>query len=345
MRSTVRNILLSLLVGGLFLWLAIRNVPFDLLFGYMQGISYGWIIPYSVVALLSHFLRAERWRLLIRHENKPPARASLFAGVMFGYLVNYAVPRLGEISRCVYVAKKEDLSGTNLVGTVILERVIDMLIMLILIAFVGLVLISDPEVLSMLLGEETRARLQSLLHLRYLMAGLVALPALLLLGYVFVLLIRKNETASPMVNKVLNQLRSGGALFMDGLFAIRHLRQWPYFTGLTILIWAGYVIMAYIPFVAFNLHEDYGLGLEAALVIMTISSVGVALPSPGGIGTYHWFVRQGLLVLYGVPAANALAYAFVTHAVMMGVVVVTTPVILVWNKGLKRKNTNRSANL
>lgn len=132
---------------------------------------------------------------------------------------------------------------------------------------------------------------------------------------------------------------------MDGLFAIRHLRQWPYFTGLTILIWAGYVIMAYIPFVAFNLHEDYGLGLEAALVIMTISSVGVALPSPGGIGTYHWFVRQGLLVLYGVPAANALAYAFVTHAVMMGVVVVTTPVILVWNKGLKRKNTNRSANL
>ncbi|MEX2395520.1 MAG: lysylphosphatidylglycerol synthase domain-containing protein, partial [Balneolales bacterium] len=77
MRSTVRNILLSLLVGGIFFWLAIRNVPLETLLGYMQGITYWWIAPYAFVALGSHYIRAERWRLLIREENTNPSRNTL----------------------------------------------------------------------------------------------------------------------------------------------------------------------------------------------------------------------------------------------------------------------------
>ncbi|MEX0773661.1 MAG: lysylphosphatidylglycerol synthase transmembrane domain-containing protein [Balneolales bacterium] len=331
MRSTIRNILLSLLVGGVFFWLAIRNVPLETLFDYMQGISYWWILPYALVALGSHYIRAERWRLLIRDENINPSRNTLFAGVMFGYLVNYAVPRLGEITRCVYAAKKEDLSGTNLIGTVILERVIDMLVVMLLIGFVALVVISDTEALTKLFGEETLTLIRSVLQLETLLYGFGGLIIAIWLGYLSVRLIRQSALNRPWMENVITRLRGFVITFVDGLLAIRRVRQWPYFIGLTLLIWLGYVVMAYIPFFVFNLHEDFGLGFTEALVIMTISTIGVALPSPGGIGTYHWFVRQGLLVLYGVPVAVGFAYAFVTHAVMMGIVLISSPIILVWN--------------
>lgn len=331
MRSTVRNILLSLLVGGIFFWLAIRNVSLYEIKGYMQGISYWWIAPYAVIALSSHYLRAERWRLLIREENVNPSRNTLFAGVMFGYLTNYAIPRLGEVTRCVYAAKKEDLSGTHLIGTVILERVIDMLVMLILIAFVGIVILSDTETLRTLFGDETRDFIRSVLQIHTLLAGMAILVIVAGLGYLSVRLIRQSAPDRPWIENIVQKARELGTTFIDGLLAVRRVRQWPYFIALTVLIWLGYVLMAYIPFFVFNLHTDYGLGFIEALVIMTVSSIGVALPSPGGIGTYHWFVRQGLFILYGVPFAIGLAYAFVTHAVMMGIVLLVTPVILVWN--------------
>ncbi|MEX0779664.1 MAG: lysylphosphatidylglycerol synthase transmembrane domain-containing protein [Balneolales bacterium] len=331
MRSTVRNILLSLLVGGIFFWLAIRNVPLETLLGYMQGITYWWIAPYAFVALGSHYIRAERWRLLIREENTNPSRNTLFAGVMFGYLVNYAIPRLGEVTRCVYVAKKEELSGTNLIGTVILERVIDMLVVLLLLGFLAIVVISDTEVLAKLFGENTLALIQSVLQLENLLYGIGGLILVGWLGYLMLKLIRRSASNRPWIKNLVTKLQSFAATFIDGLLAIRKVSQWPYFIGLTILIWLAYALMAYIPFLVFNLHEDFGLGFVEAMVIMTISTLGVALPSPGGIGTYHWFVRQGLLVIYGVPVAIGLAYAFVTHAVMMGIVLVSAPVVLVWN--------------
>lgn len=331
MRSTIRNILLSLIVGGFFFWLAIRNVPLETLLGYMQGISYWWIAPFAFIALGSNYLRAERWRLLIRDQDINPSRNTLFAGLMFGYLTNYAIPRLGEITRCLYAAKKEDLSGTNLIGTVVLERVIDMLVLIILLSIVAIIIIADVETLPMLFGNETISLIRSVLHVENLMYTLGGLMLVLLLGYLSVRLIRQLTTGRPWIENLMAKARGLLVSFIDGLLAIRRVKQWPYFIGLTILIWLAYVVMAYIPFLVFNMHEDFGLGFIDALVIMTISSIGVALPSPGGIGTYHWFVRQGLFVLYGVPIAVGFAYAFVTHAVMMGIVLVSTPLILVWN--------------
>ncbi|MEX0685419.1 MAG: lysylphosphatidylglycerol synthase transmembrane domain-containing protein [Balneolales bacterium] len=336
MRSTVRNILLSLLVGGFFLWLAIRNVPIDTLLGYLDGISYGWIIPYFIISMTANYLRAERWRLLI-YQGKKPSRGTLFAGVMLGYVVNYAVPRLGEITRCVYVAKKEDLSGTNLVGTVILERVIDLLVMLILVSTVAVVIISDVSILTNLFGDETWNYIKSLIQLQTLLIVGGSLIVILGLGYLTVRIIRQSAPNRPWMNNMIKKARHVFHTFVDGLFSIRHLRYWPYFIGLTLLIWLGYVLLAYIPFYVFNLQNEYGLGLIDALVIMSIASIGVALPSPGGIGTYHWFVSQGLLLLYGVPLAVGLAYAFVSHAVMMGITILFTPILLIWNNWLQRK--------
>jgi hypothetical protein len=106
-------------------------------------------------------------------------------------------------------------------------------------------------------------------------------------------------------------------------------------------IWFCYVLMTYIPFTAFDLHTEYGLGLREALVITVVSSLGIALPSPGGIGTYHWFVSRSMLLLFAVPEALGVAYAIVTHLVMMIIILVATPLLLAVNKAgwhLKLRN-------
>jgi hypothetical protein len=97
--------------------------------------------------------------------------------------------------------------------------------------------------------------------------------------------------------------------------------------------------MAYIPFYMFSMQETYNLGLADATTLMILASIGVVLPSPGAIGTYHWFVKQTLLVLFGVPETIGLAYAFVTHSAMLLIVIGGTPLFLFINTfNLRKKN-------
>ena len=145
--------LISLAIGSVFLWLAFHNVKWNTLLNYMEDMHYGWLIPFLTVALFSHYLRTERWKLLVEKEDLHVDRTVLFSGVMIGYVVNYAIPRLGEVSRCVYVGRREKTSASSLLGTVILERVIDLVCLIILFVFVVFYIVTDPHVLRQLFGD------------------------------------------------------------------------------------------------------------------------------------------------------------------------------------------------
>ncbi len=325
----------GLLIAVFFLWLVIRNIDIREVIAYMQGISYWWLAPYTIVAILSHYIRSERWRLLVKRQGIEHQRNTLFAGVMVGYLINYAVPRLGEVSRSVYVAQKTEMSTSDVLGTVVLERVIDFACMLVLVGWVVVYIVTDMATLQRLFGEETFAYLNWLGEWQQLFGLiLLAITGLLLiyLGYLAIKVWRKkSETGRRIAERIEGALKN----FIYGLTAIFRMKNWPAFVISTILIWLGYALMAYIPFTAFGLTTEYGLGFTQALVVMIISAIGVALPSPGGVGTYHWFVTQTLVVLYSVPVTIGIAYAFVTHAVMMILVVVFTPIIVLLNTGGK----------
>lgn len=145
---------ISLLVGLGFLWFAFKDVEFSEIVEASKGASWGWFLPFAALTLFSHFIRAERWRMLFEDKANLPHRSTLFTGVMFGYLTNIAFPRLGEITRPVYVARQIDESNSKLIGTVVLERIVDVLSMLIIMVLVGIFLISDAEVLSNLFGTD-----------------------------------------------------------------------------------------------------------------------------------------------------------------------------------------------
>ena len=121
-------------------------------------------------------------------------------------------------------------------------------------------------------------------------------------------------------------------MFKDGILSAREVKNWWLFVLYTILMWSCYTLMTYIPFWMFNMQDVYHLNLLDALVITVISAIGIAIPSPGGIGTYHYLVKQSLLVLFAVPAVTGLAYATITHASMVIFVAIITPIFLFFDK-------------
>jgi len=320
------NVLISLIVAILFMWLAARNVDPQEFREQVSAVTFYWLIPFVFTLLFSHYLRAERWRLLLKEEaQKSVPRSSLFAGVMFGYMMNNIFPRLGEVSRPVYVAKKHGLSSGNLFGTIVLERLIDICSMLVLMAIVAISLSADFELLEQLLGIDGWA------WYTYMILPLILLTIIFSIWFFYKILFyleRSTKISSPIFQKIVTLGRSFG----EGMVSIRNIKNWPLFMILTVGIWAGYIAMTYIPFWMLDLQADFGLTIQSAIVLTVVSSIGMSIPTPAGIGSYHLLIQQSMWLLYGVPLAKALTFATVAHGFTVVLIFIIAPAALWFDK-------------
>lgn len=323
---------LALTLGGVFLWLAFRNVKLQDVWRYAHHIHFGWILPFAIAAMFSHIFRAERWRLLIEHEKEELDRITLISGVLVGYLMNLVGPRFGEVSRPVYVAKKEGISTSKLMGTIVLERIFDVAVMVLMMVVVSVYLISDVSLLRQIFGNETIDFLTNKSSLFTYGWVVFSLLIIALLGYGAIKFILFLGTKFEQLQKWIDHAMEALHMFKDGILSAREVKNWWLFVLYTILMWSCYTLMTYIPFWMFNMQDVYHLNILDALVITVISAIGIAIPSPGGIGTYHYLVKQSLLVLFAVPAVTGLAYATITHASMVVFVALITPIFLFFDK-------------
>lgn len=319
----------SIGLGALFLWLAFKDVSYAELMEALSDMSWSWVIPFVAATLLSHFFRALRWKMLFNDKEKQPLLFTLYTGVMFGYLVNIALPRVGEVTRPVYVAKQIDESSGKLIGTIVLERMIDLICMLLLMLFVGFFMISDINVLSRLFGIDfTDSSIQAdMLFTIATYTGIVIVGIMVLRW-----MIKEGIKRSEKVSAVWQKGAKMGRTFLDGILAIKKLKNWPVFIIHTAAIWFLYIFMTYIGFWMFDIHITYGLGFTEAMVLTMVSAVGLSIPTPGGLGTYHLFITQSLLILYGVPEATGLAYATISHASTLVIITLTAPALLAIDK-------------
>ncbi|MCG8374048.1 MAG: flippase-like domain-containing protein [Balneolales bacterium] len=330
MNKTLR-ILIGVAIAGAFLWLAFKNVEFEEIVAATEDMSWGWVFPFTLVTMLSYFIRAERWRMLFDDKENLPHRSTLFTGVMLGYFTNIALARVGEITRPVYVARQIGESNSKLIGTVFLERFVDIAIMLIITVLVVIFLISDTQILSNLLGVDVTDPTVYLPLIKTLSVyGAIGL-AVLTIGVVIIHRMSKGEHA---IARFFEKVKLGFKNFGDGLLAIRGLDNWPLFVFYSIFIWACYITMTYIPFYMFDLPAAFGLTYVDAIILTMVSAVGIAIPTPGGIGSYHLFITQAMLIFYAIPEATGLAFATIAHAATIILVAVTTPVMLVVEKRL-----------
>lgn len=328
------KIILSVAFAALFLWLAFRNVEFSEIVKASRGMSWGWAFPFSIALVLAHYIRAERWRMLFNDGGVVPNRFTLFTGVMFGYLTNIPFPRLGEITRPVYVARQIGESNTKIIGTIVLERIVDLVSMLLIMTFVGFFMISDVELLSRLFNIDlTDSDVVSSLFTALFKYGIL----LIVVSLVGFFLIKKLSEGEGKFANFIAKIREAGKSFFQGVLAIKKLKNWPLFIIYTSLIWLLYISMVFIPFWMFDLHIIYELSFADAVILTMVSAVGISIPTPGGVGSYHLLITYSLFVLFAVPEVRGLAFATITHAATLVLVIIIAPTCLAIDKYLALK--------
>jgi uncharacterized protein (TIRG00374 family) len=231
---------------------------------------------------------------------------------MVGYMMNNILPRAGEIVRPYTIGKLEQVPKSAAFGTIVVERILDMASFLILVALI-------PVVYQGPLTESFPWLVDTGIIVSAITIGFLALFAGLAIRRDWTdSLIRRLEKLLPA--RIGQQLDGIMHSFLDGFMFLSRPGRFLIIAILSILIWFLYVVMTFVAFFAFDLDH---LGLGGGLVVLAISSIGIALPTPGGTGTYHAFTSQSLSRLYGVDPTLALSFATVTHAVgFIGVTII-----------------------
>jgi len=303
----------SILFALLFLYLAFRGSDFQKLKSSLEGANYLWALLLIPCLFISNIFRALRWRYLLDPIKRNISFRNLFSSLMIGYMVNNALPRVGEIVRPYNLGRLEHISKSAVFGTVLVERILDLLSFLLCLAVI------------FFFYRDSLAQAFPWLGGASIILSVVTVGAFVL----FAFLLGRRDLALQWVHrftrpfspassrKVENLVHS----FLDGFLIIREPRQYLMIVVQTIIIWFWYALMMYIPFFAFGMVGDYSLNFGVAVVIMVISAIGFIIPVPGATGTYHWITRECLVRLFGVNVEVALSYATVTH--LLGFVSVT----------------------
>jgi glycosyltransferase 2 family protein len=255
-------------------------------------------IPVFIILLLSHFVRGLRWRLLMEPLGYKPDKINTFFAVMIGYLANQAFPRLGEVLKCTLLARYEKIPADKLVGTIILERLIDAICLMIVF---GITLAAQPGLYSKLMDNVFSIEGES--EPKKLPGYVVVLIIIGIISLVIALwMIIKKKSFSDLGAA----LRKIGQRIWQGLSAIQHLKKRGQFLLLTLLLWGLYLSGGYIGFLA--LHETQHYGIKEALTVLAAGSIGMII-TPGGIGAYAYLI-EATMQLYGLQQSIAVAFGW-----------------------------------
>jgi uncharacterized protein (TIRG00374 family) len=294
--------LAMILLTALLLWLSLRRLTVgegenktQFILNAWKGSNKFYLLLMVVVAYASHFLRAERWRMLLKSTGNKVSLGNSFYSLMIGYLVNLAIPRGGEISRCYNLLKLEKTPVEVSFGTVVVERIVDVLSLLLVIAIAFFV---EWDKLLKFLSSLGIGSGDSSIHLPWwVYVGVAAVAGVGLLLYLF----RKN----PRLLKIFDG-------FKQGLLSVFSMEKKWLFIFYSVAIWFLYFLMSYCVILAFDTTQYLGPG--AVLTLFALGAIAMAAPLPGGAGSYHTIVPLGLVVLYQLPQADAIAFVFIFHA-------------------------------
>ncbi len=279
-------------LAGFFVWLSLHKINAEKWEELKEAIVHArlWVFfPVLFLLLLSHWLRALRWKMLIQPLGYNPSTLNTFFGVMVGYLVNLGAPRLGEIIKCTVLARYEKIRADKLVGTIVAERAFDLISLVIVFAItLGLEFHT--------IGAFTGDWLKSIFTSR---TGEFSMTRLIIIlgGLVIVIFVLRLLFTRFLHINFVQQFKVILKGIWHGLTSIRLVRNKLLFLFYTVAIWALYVVSTLIGFDV--LMQTSKLGIGAAFSSLVMGSIGMIF-SPGGIGAYPWFIQQTVL-LYGIP--------------------------------------------
>ena len=308
-------------LGILLVWLSFKSVwpkRNEILVAF-QNANYFWVFISIVIAFLSHFLRAYRWNYLLKPLGYKVKPLNSLGAVLVGYFANYGLPRMGEITRCTLVRKYDNVPFEVALGTVITERIVDMLLLLVIFFLTLFAQFTQLKDLSAkLIFDPLVSKLQGLSSNPVKLIILIAIVVIIVAGF---FMLRK-RMANLLKGKIGNVLKGFG----KGISSIKDMEHKFQFIVLSIGIWASYFYALY--FCLFAFSGTAHLGHAECLVLLLFGTFGVIF-TPGGLGVYPAIITGLLTATYHVDEISAFSLPWLSWTVQFILIVILGLISLV----------------
>ncbi len=299
---------LAILIASIFY--AIQGINWEQFLQTLAQVRWAWLLLSGLCTAVAHLIRSQRWRTILTPIAPGTSLLNAFSATMIGYFFNLLIPRSGELLRPYVLSRNEQLPMSSALATVIVERVIDVLSILLLGFFVFLFYQHE---LQLLFPNFSRNLLNALV---IPFVGIVVVLYLLLRTSVMqkILKLTLKRISVTFYHRTLEQLER----FKAGFSILRSPRQYLAIIFQTATMWMLYILSLYVLFFAFDFQYATPLTFVDANFLCFVTSIGIAIaPTPGAIGVYHSITKATLHTLYHLSPEAALAYATVAHAVGM----------------------------
>jgi uncharacterized protein (TIRG00374 family) len=287
-------------------------VNFNDLFQELKKTNYLYIILGAFIGVyIGSYIRAIRWQFLLNPLKEKININSLFSATMIGYMMNAITPRAGELIIPVLIAKKENISKASAIGTIVVERIFDMLSMLIVF---GLCLFYYKEKISSAFGEYN-------IEIISLYTSIIILVSVI---FVVIMLFNIEKTdklvekisAKIFPAKIQAKIHKMFISLINGFLFVKYPKSYFKIFITTVLLWVAYVLSTYVSFFAFSDPAMNKLTIFDANLVLTMITFAMTIPLPGNsAGTYHFFVKTALVGFFVIDKEVALGFATVNHLV------------------------------
>lgn len=301
LRGNVLKVACPLILGGAILYWMYRGVDFRSIESVLlEQMNWWWMLLSLPFGILAQLFRGWRWGQTLEPLGERPRRTTSVHAIFLSYAASLVVPRIGEFTRCGVLRRYDGVSFSKALGTVVTERAIDTLLLMVI---TGLTLLWQMHMFSVFF-DHTGTSMGSIAA-RFSLAGwAVTLLCGVAVLFLLHLLLRRLS--------IYNKVRATLSGIWQGIISLKNVRNIPLFVALTLGIWASYFVQYYLTFFCFE--ATAGLGPACALVTFIVGSIAVIVPTPNGAGPWHFAIKT-MLVLYAVNESDALCFVLIVHAV------------------------------
>ena len=268
-----------------------------------------YIIPSIAALLLSHYIRALRWKMMMDELDRKPGIINVFLSVLVGYFLNLVFPRLGEVAKCSLLGKYEKMPVDKLIGTIVAERIIDLICLIIVIFITVFSQINRVGSYAAELLSQLRAKTNESFTV-----VIITLVSFLFLSIIVYQFFKKSKWFEPIKSFFLG--------IKEGLFSIQKVKKKTVFWSYTIAIWFLYLLSIRVGFFSFT--DTVDLGWIPSLTILTFGSFAM-IATQGGVGAYQLAVQK-TLGFYGIQEITGLAFGWLLWSVQTFMLLIVGPI-------------------
>ena len=291
-KSVIINSLLSLTFGGVLFYLVFKSIDFSDFYNRLTELDFFWIYLSMFISIFEHVIRGYRWNLMM--EVGQTKKFSTFVTtnvIIISYFFALIIPRFNDVVRCYLISKTDEINFSKSLGSVVSERFVDIISLLILIIFF-LVLEFQTFILfikSYIIDYTTLDNKSIIIFISFLILSII----------ISRLIIKKSKYLENKFNE-----------FKDGLISVKFIYNDKRFLLSTLFLWVTYFLMGYLIFFSFSQTTDFGI--NAGIAVLVAGSIGMVVPVNAGIGAYHFLVAS-ILLGYNLDYESGLFFATVLH--------------------------------